>query len=118
MNINNPLIFLLYCMFINIISNKNGFFLSRTHQSVCSFKCQLYKSTNAYLNLVLETSIWRPDLSQTSRLTGLPLPRIHVAVLKRVFQLQIVKLVIARMVSHNKLCNSDELCFRISWFFK
>ncbi|XP_044089158.1 transmembrane protein 238-like isoform X2 [Neovison vison] len=48
------------------------------HRSFHRFRFQLCESTNTYLNLVLETSVWGPDLSQTSRPPTLLLPRINI----------------------------------------
>ncbi|XDA89006.1 hypothetical protein R6Z07F_018634 [Ovis aries] len=40
---------------------------AKTHQYSFRFQHQVYKSTNTYLNLILETFTWSPDLSQTSK---------------------------------------------------
>ncbi|CAN0486759.1 unnamed protein product [Rangifer tarandus platyrhynchus] len=41
---------------------------AKTHQYSSRFQHQVCKSTNTYLHLILETSSWSPDLSQTSKL--------------------------------------------------
>lgn len=93
-------------LFINMISRKNCFFSFQNHRSFHRFRFQLCESTNTYLNLVLETSVWGPDLSQTSRPPTLLLPSMFVSVLGRVFQIHVINFFIARILSHNKLCYS------------
>ncbi|XP_059979059.1 uncharacterized protein LOC132505163 isoform X2 [Lagenorhynchus albirostris] len=70
--------------------------LPRAHQCSYRFKCQVYKSTNTYLNLDLETSIWSPGLSEHCRLDQLPPPSLCCRV-GRIFQPQTVKMFIARI---------------------